>query len=394
MKILHVASFCGNIGDIANHHGFRGWFEPLLYEKIEWYEFEIRDVYRKTSAFDEHFVFLANQVDLVVVGGGNFFEMWVDSSPTGTSISIEKDYLDKIQTPIFFNALGVDDAMGASESNIYKFNNFFRTIINSNQFLVSVRNDGALEVLKEHIYDHTMLRRVIYLPDGGFFTKFTTRNAINSGRGYPVIGINLAGDMLDTRFPGGSGIHNYESFLDEFIRLIGKIWKKWPEVRFVFFPHIYSDVKVFADLMSLLPDILRRNHIRMAAYDANSTADNTIFSEYVECNTVLSMRFHANVVAIANNVPSIGLYSYKQIRCLFAELQLEKYLVDVKKYGFHKEIYCLIEQIIEQNVDVSLALKQTKTEIEIFRKQAEVKIRDWLDSHNFKTTTCLSVLQV
>ena len=44
MKILHLASFTGNIGDNANHSGFRYWFEKYN-DEAEWTELEIREFY-------------------------------------------------------------------------------------------------------------------------------------------------------------------------------------------------------------------------------------------------------------------------------------------------------------------------------------------------------------
>ena len=87
MNILHIASFSGNIGDNANHMGFRGWFNSMVPQEVIWDNIEIRDFYRGERKWDKSFVDLANNYDLVVIGGGNYFELWVEKSPTGTSIS-------------------------------------------------------------------------------------------------------------------------------------------------------------------------------------------------------------------------------------------------------------------------------------------------------------------
>ena len=42
MKILHIASFLGNIGDNFNHLGTRKLLESKL-GKIQWFELEIRE---------------------------------------------------------------------------------------------------------------------------------------------------------------------------------------------------------------------------------------------------------------------------------------------------------------------------------------------------------------
>lgn len=128
LKTLHLASFNGNIGDNANHNGFYKHLESLDYE-FEIDELEIREFYWKQRSFDESFVELVNSYDLLIVGGGNYFELWVEDSPTGTSISIELELLKKINTPILFNALGVDPGQGASEANIQKFRDFLDVLI-------------------------------------------------------------------------------------------------------------------------------------------------------------------------------------------------------------------------------------------------------------------------
>ncbi|MCB5184118.1 polysaccharide pyruvyl transferase family protein [Methylobacillus gramineus] len=341
MKVLQIGSFSGNVGDIANHYGFRNWFQGLL-GKIQWDEFEIRNVYRKNVAFDNDFVATVNQYDLVVVGGGNFFELWVDSSPTGTSISIEIEMFEKIKVPVFFNALGVDDGLGCSDKSLARFTNFLEVLTSSRQYLVSVRNDGAMATLKKRISNNIMVDKVLPLPDGGFFVNSidTLRDiAPNAQIKDPVtIGINLAGDMLETRYPGGSGEHDYSGFISEFSDTLAEMWSDNKSLRFIFFPHIYSDLKVYADILSRLPDACRRENVKVAGYETNVKFEDTLFSEYGNCTLILGMRFHANVVAIANHVPVIGLYSYKQIKELFCELGIEEKIVDVRQINFKKEL--------------------------------------------------------
>ena len=65
MRILHVASFLGNIGDNFNHLGTRKLLEEKL-GKIEWSEIEIRETFRKKYAFDEKFADYCNTFDAVI----------------------------------------------------------------------------------------------------------------------------------------------------------------------------------------------------------------------------------------------------------------------------------------------------------------------------------------
>ena len=78
MKILHVASFKGNIGDNASHMGFYKILKLHLIDfKVK--KIEIRKFYKnykKSDAlsFDDKFVESINNYDLCIIGGGGFLD--------------------------------------------------------------------------------------------------------------------------------------------------------------------------------------------------------------------------------------------------------------------------------------------------------------------------------
>lgn len=373
MKILHVASFRGNVGDNANHAGFRPWYERLLCRRADWIEFEIRDVYRKERMFDEKFATLANECDLIVWGGGNYFEFWVEQSPTGTSLAIPEKVFSMINTPMFFNALGVDDAQGFTPETLSRFRQFLQRLLSSSQYMVTVRNDGAIGALKVHASD-LPLDRVLPLPDGGFFARYPAKLRVHSGLS---IGINLAGDMLSRRFPGGSH-HTSNSFLSELAEWMTRRWTVDANVSFVLLPHIYSDLKVYAALLELLPDQLRRERVRVAAYDAGSHAAATIFGEYRACDVILGMRFHANVVPIGHGIPTIGLNCYPQIKRLYDELSIPEFCVDVTHPGYAMMINSKINTIIDSALKTRLFFGEIRASLKEQRSFQAKKISKWL----------------
>lgn len=379
MRILHVASFHGNIGDNANHAGFRPWFESLLARPVEWQEFEIRNVYRKTASFGDAFVELANAADLVVIGGGNYFELWVEHSPTGTSISIDEGHFAKIERPIFFNALGVDEGQGASEQAVSRFRTFLGRLLGSRQYLVSIRNDGAVATL-EKFGAGLPVDRVLRLPDGGFFASYQARSPRARERGLTVA-INLAGDMLDQRFPGG-GSHDYESFLAEFAGAVDRLVSSGTASRVVLIPHIYSDVRVFADLLGKLPDAIRRERVRMAAYDAGDDAARAAFGEYLAADLVFAMRFHANVVPIAHGIPTFGLVCYGQIEKVYAELHLSDYAIDVRLKGFSDRILSEAGRVRGKDERAGRDLVAANNLVRGLRDDAARSVKAWLKSHD------------
>ncbi len=151
LRLLHIASFSGNIGDNANHMGFRPWFEAQLGRQAVWTKLEIREFYWGDRQWDADLVEFINSHDMLIIGGGNYFELWVEQSPTGTSIAIDQKLFDDIEVPVFFNALGVDPGQGVPPVSRERFTSFLDKLLSSDQYLVSVRNDGARENLRQHI---------------------------------------------------------------------------------------------------------------------------------------------------------------------------------------------------------------------------------------------------
>lgn len=381
MKILHIASFRGNVGDNANHAGFRPWCERLLGRRVDWVEFEIRDVYRRQRAFDDTFALQANDCDLIVWGGGNYFEFWVEQSPTGTSLAIPDEVLSAVYTPMFFNSLGVDDAQGFTPETLSRFRRFLHGLLSSSQYLVTVRNDGAMAALKTHAHD-LPLERVLPLPDGGFFAHYPAKPGSHSGL---RIGINLAGDMLSRRFPG-AGYHTFDSFLSEFAEWMAGRWTVDATVSFVLLPHIYSDLHVCAGLLELLPDQLRRERVRVAAYDTGSCAAEAVFGEYGACDVILGMRFHANVVPIGHGIPTIGLCCYAQVQRLYDELSMPEYCVDVTHPGYASTINAILEGIICSPWSVRSSLAKIRDSLVAQRDLQGRQISKWLAGHNLIRT--------
>ncbi|QIP01745.2 polysaccharide pyruvyl transferase family protein [Bradyrhizobium symbiodeficiens] len=378
VSVLHVASFLGNIGDNANHAGFRPWFERLVGRPVDWIAFEIRDVYRGHKAFDAEFAEAANRADLVVIGGGNYFELWVEKSVTGTSISIPSDVLASIRTPIFFNALGVDEGQGVTETTLGRFRGFLSSLLASDRYLVSVRNDGASDTLRKHVPD-LPLDRIIPLPDGGFFARYP---ALATDRG-TNFAINLAGDMLDRRFPGGAH-HDYAGFLTEFADMLAALDVQTPELRLVFVPHIFADLRVYADLLSRLPDRIRRERVRVAAYDNGDAAAADAFQEYAAADVAMGMRFHANVVAIAHRVPIVGLFCYDQIWHLYREIDIEEQLVDVRVLGFSEALMARLKRAVSHADEARRRLDQVNQAMIAQRTAAELTILPWLERHGLR----------
>ena len=376
MKVLHLASFSGNAGDCLNHKGFRPWFETFFSEKVQWVEFEIRDVYRKYKNFEDDLLVASKNVDLLVIGGGNYLELWPENSSTGTSLDLTDKFLAELDTPIFFNALGVDDGQGIGSSARLNFEKFILRITAEEKYLVSIRNDGSMSALTKHL---GMVPNVHQIPDHGFFgEKGSPQPPRVQSEGFTV-GINLAVDMKEVRFENFSGV-------DEFISEIAECLEAFHELtncKFKFFPHVMSDLVAASNLLMKLPDRIARDFFEVSKLSTARESCADIFKEYDECNLVIANRFHSNVYAIRSGIPVIGLSNYPQIVNLYKELNYLPQCVDVSFPGFSGELLnCLVNTSNDAN-SLTSGLNAVNGELFKIRQEFEMILREWLVDNGF-----------
>lgn len=363
IKTLHIASFEGNVGDNANHNGTKSLLKKNLPFELEYHEEEIRRYFWKERKFDQSFVEKANQYDLIIFGGGNFFELWVANSCNSTSVDIPINILKKINTPIIFYGLGVDPGQGiASKEKFQEWVEFVSS--HQEKYILSVRNDGAKANLEAH-FSKQIADKFHCVPDGGFFvnTSEFIHPEVSSDPNKRLIGINIAGDMPEIRFPEKPGFISVETFFNDFSGLLTSLLNQNEDINIVFFIHIYKDIYFLSDLLKRLEDWHIRKRITVSPYLHGDGSEKYIFNLYESCDLVLGNRFHTNVCSIGLGVPTIGLINYPQIKFLYSELGLDEYAIEINK-PFSEDLESIINNVLENSLEIKNSYRLIRTQLE------------------------------
>jgi polysaccharide pyruvyl transferase WcaK-like protein len=371
VTVLHVASFSGNSGDLANHLGFRKWFEDILGRPIQWVELEIRDYYRKLWQFDDSFIDLSNNSDLIVFGGGNYLELWPEHSSSGTSIDLLPEQYRRIKTPIFFNALGVDAAQGISMNASKRFPEFLDYVLNSETCFLSVRNDGSLTELSNFL-SPSEINEVTLLPDAGFFLDTPSFESKREN----IIAINLACDMPEIRFKRDNSLEFARYMASE----VEKFLIDFDEFGVNLIPHVFSDVAIISEFLSFLPDSLRRSRVQIAKYAPGQNGVADTISAYSFSKAVLGMRFHSSVIPIGMGIPTLGISTYAQISKLYSELKLESFLItEIPSTQTSTPIGNKLKEILTYSPNILSQFSDAASLVSDQRKLASIEIKRWLN---------------
>lgn len=352
LRILQLASFEGNIGDNANITGTRRFLRKNFNYNITFENLEIREFFWKERFFDSNFADYVNTFDLFLFGGGNFFELWVDNSCNNTSVDIDIPILKEIKTPTVFYSLGLDPGMGVTDLGITKFKRWLDYVNNEKRFVLSLRNDGSFEAA-EQLLGKDYAEHFYQVPDGGFFTEVMNTSHIEIPDSKMIIGLNLAGDMLDIRFPNNTlSSISFNEFLVSLGDLFNRMFEKHDSFHLVLFPHIYKDLDIISQFLSKLKDKHIRQRVTVAPYLHGFNAQSYIFDAYSKCNIIMGNRFHTNVCAIGLNIPTIGFINYRQIEKLYEELGIKERAIKVNQKGFENILQDSIDNTFKNTVQI------------------------------------------
>ena len=377
MRVLHLASFKGNIGDLINNSCIHEQLNSIDGLEFVFVEEEIRQYYGGI-VFSEGFIEYVNSFDLFLVGGGSFFDLWVTNTNSGVTINLSEEQCKKITTKVLFYGLGCKEDFGIGEGSVAKFQKILDCVNKQENIMVSVRNDGTKEMFSKLFPEH-LLKNVSLIPDNGFFFNISKR--LKGICGSPVIGINIGGDNLDvSRYNKDV---TYSQFLNTLVETITHVYKN-NNAKFILFSHIYKDIKVIHDICELLDDVIIRNNVTCAPYNSGDTGYvfEHILPLYKMCDVVITNRFHGNIIAIGNNIPSIGLGDLKTIENLYKSLGLEHRCIDTKTKDCKKELISLIESSLEDKDNIKQSYKKIVESLYTTNTTFLDKVGKWLKNEN------------
>lgn len=340
-RILHIASFRGNVGDILNHKGFYKIFDEK-FTGFDVTQIEIREFYRsaqKQRFFDKKFAEYVNDFDMLILGGGGFFDARWNYSATGTTCNISAEFIDSVKIPVLVNAMGYHEYPGETTTDVCeKFGAFIKKISGCSNWLVTFRNDGSVERIYKR---YGIIPNIYKVPDNGFWGLYESGlSFIYDSMPKPCVGMCITNDLFCKEYNVDVTEETFNKNIARFIETIIS------DYDVVFFPHTPQDISVINKLFVNLPENVKRNNIRVAPYWAGSDfAVNQIAYYYKMCSCVIGMRFHSVILALQLGIPTIALSGHAQIEGLLQDLAIENYCVRVCGNEYIDKLYHIISHI-------------------------------------------------
>ncbi|ASK35490.1 hypothetical protein CEK62_14450 [Alcanivorax sp. N3-2A] len=321
-KILHVASFIGNIGDNASHCGLYSILHSVLGDNASIEQQEIRKFYKNYHdadklAFDLDFVDHANRFDLLIIGGGGFLDYWVPDSATGTTIDIDQRALDALTVPLLITSIGCFPHKEVPAGNLQRLEAFLDQIRERDNTRIAFRNDGSVANLHREFRGKYQGAFGEVL-DSGFFFEPEIQAPMMPVPSY--VAINVSDDQLDMLSQQHGPIDKHAYYQE--LSLLIEHFSHHQNKHVVLVPHIHGDLKAIFSLLEGQNDFLKRKKISVAPCIQDVAGANLVFSVYQHSELVIGSRFHANVCSLALNANTIGMAVLDRVSHLYQSLDM------------------------------------------------------------------------
>jgi len=320
IKILHVASFNGNIGDVLSHVGLYDLLETEFGISQDYIsQLDIRRFYKNATIdalkFDSDCAANFNNYDFIIIGGGGFLKQAFKNSVSGNTFDFEDQFLSKLKSRILFFSIGGINPFETVNMDAYiKTEKFIEHLYTDPRFEFLFRMDGSAynsEFLNTLLMKNPSSVKQIF--DGAYLNKKKKHSSISNS-----VVINIG---YDQALESNLGINEITKRTSE---IIVRLYQEDSSIMFEFAPHTYYDLEAFSALCKFLPEIIKRNNLKCLQTFTHSSDLKNIILSYGSARLVLTGRFHSAAFAFLFNGNFLPLYDFNRTQYQLKAIGLYK----------------------------------------------------------------------
>jgi len=323
--IWHVGGWNRNYGDFAIQAGLQCMLRRVAGEPLIFVPVDCQRTWFHPALIDR----MNAEADLLLVGGGGMvFNRPEDDSHSGWQFNIAMEDLARVDVPIVVHGIGFNQFAYDRSGFRPQMNDHLRRT-QETAALFSTRNEGTRAELMRRGLDGDAMA---VLPDSGMFVEPGPIVLPGSDGDGVTIGVNWAGDRVEQRWPGDP-----EETAAAVARSLAEALRDVLAARggrVLWVPHLMEIDRharpIFEEVLgeSLIDLEQAMSHIYPPSlYQVPFLAD-----VYRQCDLVIGMRGHANIIPFGVGTRVIGIGSHNKNRFFLEEIGEPNALIDVRRY--------------------------------------------------------------
>lgn len=351
MKLLHIASFIGNVGDILSNYALQAYLYRCFGRNIKIDRLEIRRFHKNAPVdwmldFDTVIEHAARHYDRILIGGGGFLDYWVPDSGTGATIDISLKMVEKLKTRLVISSVGAYPHRDVPDENFGRFSAFIEALQASPEVRLMFRNDGSVENLAR-VFGAEFAAGLRSDGDHCYLLEYP---ALLTETLYqrPYVVLNVAPDQL--------GMYSHLRGVidgDHFYKYLSKALLTVAEVYccdIVFVPHLPQDCNAVLRLTEILPDAFVRERFKVFQFDGTENIVSPVVSVYKRSIANISVRLHSNILSVLLDQPTVSLGVLDRVAAIACQHRKSE-LVYCLDNDFSEDVIQSVEKSLHTLVD-------------------------------------------
>lgn len=383
LKLIHLANFNStNIGNGALINGLESSIAEDFPQPVHWMPEPWDDYTFGLLDFDAVFVNKVNTSDGLIVGGAVTFNGREYNRRTGTRFELPFELWPKLHKPVVFYGLSYRHWRGQTYYHLDRLTETIEKILASDRMLLTLRNDGTREWLRETTGISS--EKILDVPDPALFVQSTLADytEIVDGAINVMVSFNDedASHRYDERFsvPGTLNLSR-DYVVDQLVLALEKLADEFPQINFILTPHYFDDYR----MMGLFLDRVRPQlaHQRMVSTGLCRVKDTANFyGRYKRADLAISMRVHSMSPCIGLGTPMIAYSTQSRMTDFMTGIGLSDLYVNAFGVSSGEALYRQARHVLENGTEVRRRLVATRAQLRREARDFHLRIYDFLTS--------------
>ncbi len=323
--IWHVGGWNRNYGDFAIQAGLQRMLRRVADEPLIFVPVDCQQTWFHPALIDR----MNAEADLLLVGGGGMvFNRPEDDSHSGWQFNIAMDDLPRLDIPLVVHGIGFNQFAYDRSGFRPQMNDHLRRT-QETAALFSTRNEGTRAELVRRGLDGDAMP---VLPDSGMFVAPSPIDLPGSDDGL-AIGVNWAGDRIEQRWPGEPE-ETAAAVAGSLAEALRDVLAARGGGKVLWVPHL---MEIDRHARTVFEDVLGASLIDLEQamayiYPPSPYQVPFLADIYRQCDLVIGMRGHANIIPFGVGTRVIGIGSHNKNRFFLEEIGEPNALIDVRGY--------------------------------------------------------------
>ncbi len=332
LNLIHLANFNStNIGNGALISGLESTIEEDFPQPVKWQREAWDDYTFQLLDFDKNFVDKVNNSDGLIVGGAVTFNGRDYNNRTGTRFELPLDLWPALKKPVVFYGLSYRHWPGQTYHHADKLKATIEKILASKQMLLTLRNDGTREWLKELTGIDS--KEILEIPDSAVFVRAADGSYPEMVEGARNIIVSFNDEDAGYRYNGSSR--------DQAVQALASTVEKLAErykLNVILCPHYFDDFKMMSDFIACVnPRLAHQKMITTGLCRVPHTG--LFYGRYKKADLAISMRVHSMSPCIGLGTPMVAFTTQARMTDFMIRAGLQEQSLDALGDGAADKLY-------------------------------------------------------